>query len=285
MLTYPLVLDAAQRVGDLRAQLSEPEIVLPAVALIRWRDRVLVRWYVLHTSALTSRCIVADEDLPLVDALALPNMREAPRCDAADLQQRAPHDTRTCVVFAGTRLLGVTVMPDEERSDMPDKADVGRSSSCTQLDAAGRRARTAGEAWEQEVGKRTPGRVTWINDAKGFGFITPADGATDDFVHESAIRGTGIPPSPPPIEPPRPPSTAPPVEPSIVPPTVPTPPQAPDPLRPAPSVPAPAPMPHRPAPEAIDDASEIWRPRGNGQHTLDDDGEALGAERVAARGT
>ena len=39
---------------------------------------------------------------------------------------------------------------------------------------------------------RIQGTVKWFNDAKGFGFITPASGEKDCFVHHTAIKSDGF---------------------------------------------------------------------------------------------
>jgi cold shock protein len=35
------------------------------------------------------------------------------------------------------------------------------------------------------------GTVKWFNDSKGYGFIAPADGGKDLFVHHSNVAGDG----------------------------------------------------------------------------------------------
>jgi cold shock protein len=41
------------------------------------------------------------------------------------------------------------------------------------------------------MAEKVNGTVKWFNSSKGYGFIAPADGTKDLFVHFSAIQETG----------------------------------------------------------------------------------------------
>jgi len=48
-------------------------------------------------------------------------------------------------------------------------------------------------ATPQQLGNNmAEGTVKWFNGEKGFGFIAPADGSADVFVHFSEIQGRGF---------------------------------------------------------------------------------------------
>jgi CspA family cold shock protein len=44
----------------------------------------------------------------------------------------------------------------------------------------------------REVFHMAEGTVKWFDDAKGYGFITPAEGSKDLFVHHSNVNGEGF---------------------------------------------------------------------------------------------
>lgn len=45
---------------------------------------------------------------------------------------------------------------------------------------------------ENQGGSELRGRIKWFNPEKGFGFVTPADGAPDVFLHISALKDAGL---------------------------------------------------------------------------------------------
>jgi cold shock protein len=46
--------------------------------------------------------------------------------------------------------------------------------------------------FRKEPSMRMTGTLKFFNAAKGFGFVTPADGGKDVFVHASALESAGI---------------------------------------------------------------------------------------------
>lgn len=51
--------------------------------------------------------------------------------------------------------------------------------------------RTKSGPWKTRTTNMASGIVKWFNAEKGFGFITPDEGARDLFVHRSNVSGLG----------------------------------------------------------------------------------------------
>lgn len=65
-----------------------------------------------------------------------------------------------------------------------------KSVSLRQGACLGKSASTAQGKWGRDM--RVSGTVKFFNASKGFGFIAPADGSKDVFVHATALEQAGI---------------------------------------------------------------------------------------------
>jgi len=53
-------------------------------------------------------------------------------------------------------------------------------------------SRTMTSVSSTALNERLQGTCKWFNTEKGFGFITPADGSADVFVHQTSIQARGF---------------------------------------------------------------------------------------------
>lgn len=48
------------------------------------------------------------------------------------------------------------------------------------------------DQYQSSGGSELRGKIKWFNPEKGFGFVTPADGSSDVFLHISALKDAGL---------------------------------------------------------------------------------------------
>lgn len=48
------------------------------------------------------------------------------------------------------------------------------------------------DQYQSPGGSELRGKIKWFNPEKGFGFVTPADGSADVFLHISALKDAGL---------------------------------------------------------------------------------------------
>lgn len=48
------------------------------------------------------------------------------------------------------------------------------------------------DQYQSSGGSELRGKIKWFNPEKGFGFVTPADGTSDVFLHISALKDAGL---------------------------------------------------------------------------------------------
>ena len=110
MLMYPMVLDAGQTAGDVLELLKEmPDLQRRSAVLVRWTDRLRVRWFGFDREIFARECAVADPTRTIADACTLATRdRESAECkDIAEMPSWTHKAHGWIAYFSGTRVVGL----------------------------------------------------------------------------------------------------------------------------------------------------------------------------------
>ena len=125
MLMYPMVLDAGQTAGDVLELLRDmPSPGRATAVLLRWTDRLRVRWFGFDRETLTAECTSAPAARALVDVFALAT-RSRDEAERRDVSEMAAWDRKAhgwIVYFASDRLVGAqppALMSAPEAAEAP----------------------------------------------------------------------------------------------------------------------------------------------------------------------
>jgi CspA family cold shock protein len=94
-------------------------------------------------------------------------------------------------VDAGT-VLRVRVGPGQKGLQVTEVLEVVSAAQSPSPAARGPGREYGREPSSQAEGDEVQGQVKWYNAEKGFGFVAPADGGKDVFVHATALERSGI---------------------------------------------------------------------------------------------
>ena len=120
MLMVPMVLDAGQTAGDVLEILSGiADTERPTVVVIRWRNGVRVRWFVLNRSSVVDACSAVASTLSVEVATDLANRyrEEAESRDARELPAVDREAHGWLVIVSGARMIGLA--PPHLRNGAP----------------------------------------------------------------------------------------------------------------------------------------------------------------------